>query len=51
MFDSLKKLGKDYQWLKKEAEKFKIKPEQALLMTIDGKGQIFCQAKEKRKSK
>ena len=51
MFDNLKKLGKDYQWLKKEAEKFKIKPEQALLMTIDGKGQIFCQAKEKRKSK
>ena len=27
-------------------EFFKIKPEEALLVTIDGKGQFFCQKKE-----
>ena len=49
MFENLKILGKDYTWLEKEARKFKIKPEDALLMTIDGKQEIFCQAKEKKK--
>lgn len=34
-------------WLKKEVGKFKLKPEDALVVTIDGKNQIFCQAKEK----
>lgn len=47
MYKNLEKLGKDYKWLKKQAEKFKIKPEDALIMTIDGKNQIFCQQKEK----
>lgn len=45
MYDNLKTLGKNYSWLKKEVNKFKINPEQALLVTIDGRGQIFCQAK------
>lgn len=49
MNENLKAIGKDYNWLKKQAEKFKIKPEDALVITYDGKGQIFCQAKEKRK--
>lgn len=49
MFENLKILGKDYTWLEKEARRFKIKPEDALLMTIDGKQEIFCQAKEKKK--
>ena len=49
MFDNLKSLGKDYTWLEKEAKKFKIRPQDALLMTIDGKQEIFCQAKEKSK--
>ena len=35
-----------YNWLKKQVEKFDIKPEEALVVTIDGKGQIFCQKKE-----
>lgn len=48
MYENLKTLGRDYTWLEKEAKKFKIKPKDALLMTIDGKQQIFCQAKEKR---
>lgn len=46
MYENLKAIGKDYTWLKKQVEKFKIKPEQALVVTFDGKGQIFCQAKE-----
>lgn len=45
MYGNLKSLGKDYEWLKKEVKKFKLQPEQALLVTLDGKGQIFCQAK------
>lgn len=49
MYENLKSLGKDYTWLEKEAKKFKIKPNEALLMTIDGKQEIFCQAKEKNK--
>ncbi|WP_281538940.1 DUF421 domain-containing protein [Romboutsia timonensis] len=47
MDENLKKLGKNYQWLKKQVEKFNIRPEEALVVTIDGKGQIFCQEKEK----
>lgn len=46
MLDNLKVLGKDYNWLKKQVEKFKMKPEEALIVTYDGKGQIFCQKKE-----
>lgn len=49
MKENLKKIGKDYKWLLKQVEKFKIKPEQALVVTYDGKGQIFCQAKEEKK--
>lgn len=48
MNDNLKKIGKDYKWLEKEVGKFKIKPEQALIVTMDGKGQIFCQEKNKK---
>ena len=45
MYKNLKKIGKDYNWLQKEVGKFKIRPEEALLVTFDGKGQIFCQKK------
>ena len=47
MSDNLQVIGKDYNWLKKQVEKFKIKPEEALIVTYDGKGQIFCQRKNK----
>ena len=47
MDENLKKLGKNYQWLKKQVEKFNIRPEEALVVTIDAKGQIYCQEKEK----
>ena len=46
MYKNLKLIGKDGEWLKKQVEKFKMKPEEALVVTIDGKGQIFCQKKE-----
>ena len=47
MAKNLEAIGKNYNWLKKQVEKFDIKPEEALVVTIDGKGQIFCQKKEK----
>ncbi len=47
MFDNLKAIGKNYTWLKKEVSKFKMLPEEALIVTIDGKSQIFCQKKER----
>ncbi len=47
MHENLKAIGKDEKWLEKAVKKFKIRPEQALIVTLDGKGQIFCQAKEK----
>lgn len=46
MHDNLKQIGKNEKWLKKEVQKFNIETEQALIVTFDGKGQIFCQAKE-----
>ena len=49
MYANLGEIGKDYNWLKKQVEKFKMKPEEALVVTMDGKGQIFCQKKENKK--
>ena len=49
MTEKLKEIGKNYNWLKKQVEKFNMKPEEALVVTIDGKGQIFCQRKEEKK--
>lgn len=46
MDKNLKIIGKNREWLKKQVEKFKMKPEEALIVTLDGKGQIFCQKKE-----
>ena len=45
MYENLKILGKNYAWLKKEVQKFKMLPEEALIVTVDGKGSIFCQKK------
>ena len=46
MHENIQAIGRDERWLKREVEKFKIKPEEALIVTSDGKGQIFCQKKE-----
>ena len=48
MNQNLKIIGKNYEWLKKEVKKFNINPEEALVVTIDGKGQVFCQKKEEK---
>ena len=50
MKDNLKLIGKNETWLKKEVNKFGFEPRQALVVTIDGKGQIFCQKKWERKN-
>ena len=47
MYDNLKQIGKNYEWLRKQVNKFNIKPEEALVVTLDGKGQMFCQSKSK----
>ena len=51
MTENLKELGKNYKWLEKQTEKFNIKPEEALVVTLDAKGQIYCQKKETRKER
>lgn len=48
MHENLEILNKDYNWLKRQVSKFNILPEEALLVTIDGKGDIFCQEKMKK---
>lgn len=48
MYKNLKQIGKDEIWLNKEVKKFKIKTEDALIVTFNGKGQIFCQEKERK---
>ena len=48
MNDNLKILEKDYNWLVEQLKPYNIKPEEALVVTIDGKGNFFCQEKEKK---
>ena len=50
MYKNLEKIGKNYIWLKKQTEKFGINPEQALIVTIDGDNQFFCQPLLKSKN-
>ena len=50
MYKNLEKLGKNYIWLKKQTEKFGINPEQAIIVTIDGDNQFFCQPLLKSKN-
>ena len=50
MKQNLEKLDKDYNWLVKQISAFGIKPEEALIATIDGKGNFFCQEKGGRKN-
>ena len=46
MEDNLKKLGKSRAWLEKEVGKFNMKPEEALVVVLNGDKTIFCQKKE-----
>jgi len=44
--DNLQKIGKDKAWLNEEVRKFGFCPEEALIVTLNGKGEMFCQKKE-----
>ncbi len=46
MLENLEKLNKDYSWLEREVGKFNMKPEEALVVVLNGDGSIFCQKKE-----
>lgn len=45
MTENLKKIGKNYDWLRRQTQKFQMMPEEALIVTINGKGSMFCQKK------
>ncbi len=49
MSDNLNKINKTKKWLENEVGKFNIKPEEALVVVLNGDGTIFCQKKEDRK--
>mgnify|MGYP003302158824 FL=1 len=51
MYKNLEKIGKNYEWLRKQTQKFGIKPEDALVVTIDGDNKFFCQPLEKKGGK
>lgn len=51
MYQNLNEIGKNEKWLRNQVKKFNIKPEEALVVTMDGKGQFFCQAKNKSKKR
>ena len=51
MYKNLEKIGKNYEWLRKQTRKFGIRPEEALIVTMDGDNQFFCQALEKKDDK
>lgn len=48
MNENLKILNKDYNWLEHEVRKFNMRPEEALLVAINGKGNFFCQKKSSK---
>lgn len=49
MQENLEKINKTYGWLKKEVNKFGYEPEEALIVSCDAEGNIFCQRKQKIK--
>ena len=51
MYENLTKIGKNEKWLANQIKKFNTKAEDVLIATIDGKGNFFCQAKEKGNKK
>ena len=48
MEENLKKLGKNRKWLEKEVGKFNMKPEEALVVVLNGDNTMFCQKKEEK---
>ena len=49
MKENLKQIQKEEDSLRKQVAKFNINIEDALIVTYDGKGQIFCQEKEQKR--
>ena len=49
MEENLKAIGRDKIWLEKQLKKFDANPSNTLIATLDGKGDFFCQKKEKEK--
>ena len=47
MHENLKIIGKDEIWLNKQLKKFDTNAKNTLIATMDGKGQFFCQKKER----
>ncbi len=48
MEENLKKLGKNRKWLETEVGKFNMKPEEALVVVLNGDNTMFCQKKEEK---
>ena len=46
--ENLKKLGKNRKWLETEVGKFNMKPEEALVVVLNGDNTMFCQKKEEK---
>ena len=46
MTDNLKKIGKTKEWLDREVGKFNMKPEEALVVVLNGDNTMYCQKKE-----
>ena len=49
MEENLKAIGRDKIWLEKQLKKFDANLSNTLIATLDGKGDFFCQKKEKEK--
>ena len=45
-YENLSKINKDYKWLKSTVKKFGFEPEDALVVTMDGANNIYCQEKD-----
>lgn len=49
MQKNLKQLGKSEMWLSEKLEELDINQNEILIATVDGKDEIYCQKKKKRK--
>ena len=50
MTENLRKLGKDYNWLLLEVGKFNMKPEEALIVVLNGDHSLFCQKRDDKRN-
>jgi uncharacterized membrane protein YcaP (DUF421 family) len=47
--ENLQKISKDKKWLETEVSKFGFKPSEALVVTLNGDGAMYCQKSVKPK--